>query len=390
MDRNKTPLTVHIDLSKAFDTIDHEILLNKLKFYGIKNQAIKLLENYLSARQQFVEFENVCSDYELITTGVPQGSILGPLLFIIYINDISASSKYFYPIIYADDTTLTATLNIFHNNENMMNDELNKIVDWFNLNKLSLNPNKTKAMLFYPKQKIVNPPSLKINEDIIEFVENFNFLGIVIDRHLNWNVHVQTIQKKIAKTVGVMSRLKHVVPHNVLKTLYNSLIFPYLNYGILAWGTWAHKLFTLQKKAIRIITNSKYNAHTDPLFKALKILKVKDICTHQEYKFLFKFHNKTLPWYFCHEMITVHSQLHSYDTRGAQNFQLPMIRHTFVKTCLRYRISIINNSCPSIIKEKIVTHSIQGFNKYIKFYFIDSYNFICRNDQCYVCAVSEH
>ena len=139
LDRGYTPLNIFLDLSKAFDTLDHEIMLYKLEYYGVTGPALQLLRSYLSDRKQYVEFENVKSDSMIIKTGVPQGSILGPLLFVIYVNDISLASKFFTAIIYADDTSLSSTLNTFRCNTNVnINNELSKISEWLKVNKLSL------------------------------------------------------------------------------------------------------------------------------------------------------------------------------------------------------------------------------------------------------------
>ena len=162
-------------MSKAFDTLDHNILLHKLKHYGIQDNALDLFRSYLTERQQYVDFNGTKSNREYITTGVPQGSILGPILFIIYINDIAKSSKQFNFITYADDTTLCCTLN---QNVNNINKELKNVTEWLKINKLSLNVKKTKAMLFHMPQKNVIPPNLQINETNIEFVDNFIFLGL--------------------------------------------------------------------------------------------------------------------------------------------------------------------------------------------------------------------
>ncbi len=142
MDKNETPINIYLDLSKAFDTIDHHILINQLEYYGVTVSSINLFKSYLSNRKQYVKFKNTASAMLDITTGVPQGSILGPLLFIIYINDMANDRKIFYSIIYADDTTLTSVLSSFKTNsseDGNINNELDKISDWLKVNKLSLN-----------------------------------------------------------------------------------------------------------------------------------------------------------------------------------------------------------------------------------------------------------
>ena len=204
LDKGHTPINIFLDLSKAFDTLDHDILLHKLSYYGIKNSALDLFKSYLSNRKQYVDFLNNRSAYASLNVGVPQGSILGPLLFIIYVNDITASSNIFKFLMYADDTTLFTTINCFENNENTnqyINDELSKINEWLIFNKLSLNASKTKFMVFSMPQKKVVIPRLKFADTEIESVDQFNFLGITLDKHLNWNAHInQLFGKKYLET----------------------------------------------------------------------------------------------------------------------------------------------------------------------------------------------
>ena len=143
-------------------------------------------------------------------------------------------------------------------------------------NKLSLNVNKTKAMVFHMTQKRIQLPLLKIAGADIEFVDNFNFLSIIINKHLNWTSHVDMFAAKLSKTIGILNTLKHVLPSNIMRTIYNSIILCHLNYGVLLWGPKLHvndKLHILQKKALRIITCNSYFAHSEPLFKAIMSLK---------------------------------------------------------------------------------------------------------------------
>ena len=162
LDKDEIPINIYLDLSKAFDTIDHIILIDKLKYYGVHGTNLNLFSSYLENRKQYMEIDNIKSNMLSITTGVPQGSILGPLLFIIYINDFAQASKMFNFLIYADDITLSSTLNVFSDNthdqnlESLINEELVKINDWLKINQLSLNVVKSKFMIFQMKKKNID------------------------------------------------------------------------------------------------------------------------------------------------------------------------------------------------------------------------------------------
>ena len=212
MDKMNTPISIFLDLSKAFDTLDHDILLAKLEYYGIRGTANRLLQSYISDRQQFVEIDNTRSDTLSLTTGVPQGSILGPLLFLIYINDISLASQMFKLIIYADDTNLNTTFELITNqNPNAdiditLNNELQKISEWLKTNKLSLNVNKSKYMIFHMPQKKIPMLHVKNDDTEIEKVSNFDFLGLTINEHLSWKSHIDKISNKISRSIGILNR----------------------------------------------------------------------------------------------------------------------------------------------------------------------------------------
>ena len=300
MDNYKIPTSVLIDLSKAFDTLNHDILISKLKHYGAFGVELNLFSNYLSGRVQYVEFLDSVSDTQHIGMGVPQGSILGPLLFLIYINDVPYASDMFSILMYADDTTLFCN---FDNvcSENKINTELDSIFNWLCSNKLSLNVSKTKFACFHTKQKRIVYPDLKINTISIDRVSEFNFLGLIISSDLKWSKHIDHIALKISKVIGIMYRLRPTLPEDILLTIYNSLIMPHFNYCHLVWGCnihEGHKLHLLQKKALRIITNSHFIVHSEPLCKRLRVVKVIDMFEIILWKFYYKLMNNMLPPYF--------------------------------------------------------------------------------------------
>ena len=399
LDNKKLPLAIFLDFSKAFDTIDHDILLYKLSHYGINNTALAWFKSYLSNRTQFVQYKNVFSTKSNITTGVPQGSILGPLLFIIYINDIAKITNKFHFTIYADDTTLLEPLCTFkitttHNLKSLtkeINAELTKIVEWLGLNKLSLNVKKTKMMLFHYKQRNISEttPKLKINGTLIEKVKTFNFLGITIDEHMTWKPHTQKVACKIAQTIGTMKRLKKFLPQNIMKMLYNSLVLPHLTYGIILWGKKIKRILKLQKWALRTLVNSKYNAHTAPILNKLKLLRVDDLYKLTAIKIYHKYKNDKLPPFF-NNIFELLEPLpnHNYELRHRQQRQNTP-NTVGASQSPKFRIPDIIEHISPEITAMFESESLKSTSNATKKFFIESYPIDCTIDNCYICNESQ-
>lgn len=333
MENNDYTLGIFLDLSKAFDTVNHDILLSKLHSYGIRGVPHDWFRNYLSNRSQYVSINNSKSDNLLIKCGVPQGSILGPLLFLLYINDLDFISKIITLIMFADDT------NIFisgHNLESLSliaNTELKKLGHWFSANLLSLNIKKTNYILFSNTQ-LPNIP-LRLNTDSVIRVYETKFLGVVIQSNLKWNTHIGIVKNKICKSIGIMNKAKNILASAHLKILYHSLIEPYLNYCCIVWGSPEkninlESLLKLQKRGLRIILHTNYRAHSRPLFHKLKILNIYDLCRSQIVTFVYRSTNNLLPLKYTNYFIRA-DEVHPHTTRGTKNNNL--FRTNAKKSC---------------------------------------------------------
>ena len=394
MDIGNTPEAIFIDLSKAFDTLNFDILIHKLQFYGLSGNSLALMKSYVTGRMQYVLFNNLA----IITTGIPQGSILGPLLFSIYVNDIINSSDKLQYLLYADNTTLYFKREHFtpHNANLEINNELSKVMNWLKLNKLSLNVQKTKYMTFHKSQKNVTPLHLSIDDIPIDSVDEFNYLGIILHERLTWKNHINMVTNKIAKVSGILNRLKHIFPQNVLLSLYHTLIISQINYGMLLWGSDIRSVEKYQKKAIRNITNSHILAHTEPLLKDLGLLKVGDIFKLRLLKFYYKLMNNELPSYFVTYVPIITNETyilnHDYALRtGARPaIRTPRIHHVFAESTVLYKLIKLLNSLylhePNIMSAiQIGTHSYTGICFYAKQIFLQQYTYTCNILNCYTC-----
>lgn len=334
-EKGRSVVGIYLDLRKAFDTVDIEILLSKLKKYKIDSVALKLIRSYVSERTQCVKVDEYISDICNVNMGVPQGSILGPLLFILYINDFPSICINATCLLYADDTALFFESNDQQHLQSMLDSELPKINEWLNTNKLSLNTEKTYYQLYSNTCNVTNV-IVSLNGKNIKPVDKVKYLGVYIDDKLSWKYHINHLANILSRNVGILYRCKFFFERKQLMMLYNSLVLPYINYCCIVWGhtfpSYINKLALLQKKAVRIIIGSTRLAHTNPIFVQLNILKIDDIVKQQALLLIHKKLNGLLPQNIS-ELFTLKEET-GFNTRRIQH-----IVETF--TDKRYRTNTI-------------------------------------------------
>ena len=240
IDIGKINAVILLDLKKAFDTVDHDILLSQLDFYGISGNSLKWFQSYLENRIQQCSVRGSLSDSRVLTCGVPQGTILGPLLFLLYINDHPNCLSHCEPRMYADDTHLTYADHNVGSINSCLSEDLFNVHTWLNANKLTLNLTKTEFMLIGSGQRlntIAASPSILMNGTRVKQVATTKSLRITIDDKLSWNCHIEKVTKKIASGIGAMKRVRNLVPPATLHLIYQALIQPHFEYCSTLWGT---------------------------------------------------------------------------------------------------------------------------------------------------------
>lgn len=368
---------IYLDLQKAFDTVDHNILLTKLNHYGIKGHSLSWFQNYLFNRKQYTEYNKTKSSIKNISTGVPQGSVLGPLLFLLYINDISNCTQTdCTPRLFADDTNLFINSDSFTHLKQLMTSTLKDIHNWLIANKLTLNSDKTCYTIF--SHNNLNTPkclnSLTFNNITIKRVKSTRYLGVILDENLNWNDHIDTLTSSLIKLCNSFKIIKHQVPDKNKINLFYAYIYSKINYGIEVYGAASksqiNKIQRLQNKAIKILFNVDYFTPTIDLHKRFEIPLVTDIYKISLLKVAHKHQNNQLPAVFDNFLIK-NNQIHTYNTRQISNLHISCtLKHSKLKNNISHHISHLWNDIPNNIKN---IKNNNKFGKNLKKYFIKQY-----------------
>ena len=270
IDKSIPTIVTFLDLAKAFDSVDHDILLKKLFRYGIRGKALDIIRSYLSNRKQRVKIDKVQSQYKNITIGVPQGTILGPLLFILYVNDLLMEMPKDSVISYADDTAVIISDENWDDAMNKMNLILDYIANWLIVNKLTLNVEKTVFITFGSYcDSVPKNVTIKIHKKLIRRVESYKYLGIHIDYNLKWNRRVESIVNRTKYLVYVFYKLAKILSIKILLLIYYAYFNGIMNHSIQAWGSASisvlYPLQSLQNKLLEIISKKNFMLQNYPL-----------------------------------------------------------------------------------------------------------------------------
>ena len=409
---NKVSIGIFMDISRAFDCISTPIMLKKLEKIGVKNNTLEWFKNYLTGRRQCTIINDIKSGFLETKRGTPQGGVISPILFLIYINDLPLVTE-MLTLLFADDSNFIIHGKSLDEIIPKVNLEMKKICDWFRQNELSIHPEKTKFMIFNKKESTINWEDITINLDfnnegnndvnLIKKVGYINsesdvpavkFLGIYLDTKLNFDYHIKYIQKKISTSLFVINRVKKLLNEKSLKTLYTSLIHSHLEYGIIIWtscnSTSLLPLIKIQKKAMRIISNSPFNAHTEKLFKKHKILPLNELAMYNKILFMYDYITNRLPdsfqgmWKRNNEIfLNRRSQRNQNDT--GNKFFIPVnIKKSIEKFPLYYYQKLWNDNCDNALLNTQLSKN--RFKKTLKtFLFIDVQT-ICSKTNCSECS----
>ena len=292
--------TVFLDLSKAFDLVNHEILIQKLRCYKFSTSAIAWFKSYLNNRFQQVHISGKLSAPKEIKAGVPQGSVLGPLQFLLYVNDLPLTLQFCVLDLFADDATLSSTDSSILNLTDSLNTDLENFMKWCTDNNMVVNVPKTKAMLISTRYKInqimKNPPTLNIGDETIEISTNEKLLGIKIDNVLSWTTQIEDTIKKCNTLLYLLGRIKCYLSIPVRKLFYNAYILPHLDYCCTIWGNanldLLDSLVKFQKRAARCILDKDFDSPSAEMFAELKWMKFPERVQYQKAIMMYKvFHN---------------------------------------------------------------------------------------------------
>ena len=369
--------SVFCDFNKAFDSVNHSLLLKKLPYYGINGKAKLMLESYLSKRYQRVQLNNskqncvVVSGWAEVQHGVPQGSVLGPLLFLLYINDLpNAIKQKALPVLFADDTSVLITSQNAYDLKNSLNISIHQLCNWFAANSLSLNFAKTLYLQFVTKTQNRFDIDISYGNNHIPNADNIKFLGVHINATLTWKNHIDGILPKLSSACFVMRSVKPYLSQQMLIAIYYSYFHSVMTYGIIFWGQSASsvRIFRLQKRIIRIMMGCRSRESCRNLFIKLGILPLPSQYIYRLLHFVTK--NK--------EFFFPNNKIHTFNTRQYNDLHLPLAKLTKFQSGVHYMGVKLFNTLPAFVKQEVnhrskFVHLLKKFLHVNSFYSLDEF-----------------
>lgn len=365
LNSSKKTACIFIDVMKAFDSMDFDILLSKLQSIGIGGKVLELLADYLDNRSQCVFANGVLSDFQTIKTGSPQGSVLAPILFLIYVNDMFDLSLSGTLQLFADDAVCTYGSADYASLRAKMESDLQKLYTWFTKNKLSMHIGKTKFITFYQRNTIMSNifDEINLNDNIISRVDSYKYLGIFLDSYLNFTTHVNYVKNKILPYIRILSRIKHYLPSDQLKKIYFAHIHSHINYLLpiysAAHDTKLRELLILQKKAVKHVFKLKPDHPSATLFRA-NILPLKTLSKSETCILFFKIKNRLINFNDC---FPTRSEISHITTRQHNLYNYDKTDKEYIKKSFFYSAPVMFNSLPEQVK---TCRSIDTFKISIK------------------------
>ena len=357
-----------IDLQKCFDTIDHKILLEKLKMYGFSGNSYSWFENYLIHRKQCVKVNNKLSCFLDIVMGIPQGSILGPILFLLFINDLPNSVFKSQCNLFADDTIVYSQANSIDEAESILQHDIDNIIKWFNNNRLHVNTSKSSSMCFTTKSN-VRDLELTMNGINVNTDSNIKYLGVNISDTLCWDKNISRVCKTLGYNIQLLRKLKGKVPTCDLITVYKTLVQPHIDYGITIWGYAPNyqiqRIQRLQNKIIRLISgNYSWEISPRDILGEYNIPTVTQRRNYFNGINVFRSLNGSFPNYMC-DLLTYTSDYNVYNTRNVtnNNLYIPKPRIDMFRQSFQYTGPTFYNKLPDHVKNASSLHEFKNVLK---------------------------
>ena len=355
-----------LDLRKAFDTVPHELLIKKLEHYGFRGQCSTYMASYYRGRQQYVHVDGENSSTRSVTCGVPQGSILGPICFSLFINDLPNAVKE-EVVLFADDAAFFIVSDTLEGLYEKISKLFLDLTAYLSMNRLSPNSRKSKLLMFKsrPTQGLRN---FSFGGEDIEWVSEFKYLGLMVTSKMNYSKHIDTVALKVSRITGTFTCLRSFVPKNILIKLYYALLFPHLNNHIIVWGSAPPSnlktLIIRVNNILRVILGVKWRngkplLSNDELYKQLDVMKINSIYKYNLYKFLRLILDGELPQ-FWQLLLARYVSPHAYNTRNIR-FRHPNIGTEVERRGLSYQLIMMLEDLPLTILETDFNRSVQHF-----------------------------